>query len=150
MRVMNAFVTSDGVEVFDRPLGGPPPKSTTERRGGARPGSGPKTEGYVKPPESVALDKARARKEAANADLAELDVKIKTGQFGDRAQFRQAAATALASMVQTLRSIPDNLERKLGVAPEVAQEVGDQIDAALDELADEFEMMCSIPTDAES
>lgn len=146
---MNAFVTPDGVEVFDRELGGPPPKSSTERRGGARPGSGSKPAGYVKPPESVALDKARARKEAANADMAELEVKIKVGQFGDREQFRQAAATAVASMVQTLRSIPDNLERKLGISPEVAQEVGNQIDAALDELADEFEMMCATPTDAE-
>lgn len=150
MRGMNAFVTSDGVEVFDRPLGGPAPKSTTERRGGARPGSGPKPEGYVKPPESVALDKARARKEAANAELAELDVKIKTGRFGDREQFRQASATIIASMVQTMRSMSDNLERKLGISPELAQEISNQIDAALDELADEFEMMCAAPTNADS
>lgn len=150
MRAMTAYLTPDGVEVFDRELGGPQPTSSTERRGGARAGSGAKPAGYVKPAESVALDKARARKEAANADMAEIDVKIKMGQFGDREQFRQASATAIASMVQTLRSIPDNLERKLGIAPEVAQEVGDQIDAALDELASEFEMMCMAPPDAQS
>ena len=56
---------------------------------------------------------------------------------------RQASATALASLVQTLRSIPDNLERRLGVSPELAQAVGEMIDAALDTVADEFELMTS-------
>lgn len=131
---MTAFVTDDGVEVLDRPLGG---------RGGARPGTGPKPKGYVKPPEAVAFDKARARKEAANAELAELELAKKTGAQVDRIAVRQASATALASLVQTLRSIPDNLERRLGVSPELAQAVGEMIDAALDTVADEFELMTS-------
>jgi hypothetical protein len=57
----------------------------------------------------------------------------------DRAQVRQASATALSAVAQTLPSVPDNLERKLGVQPEVAQEVGVLIDAALDEVANQFE-----------
>ena len=52
---------------------------------------------------------------------------------------QQAAATALANLSQTLRSVPDNLERKLGLAPDVAQEVGYLIDAALNEVANAFE-----------
>lgn len=135
---MSVYTTDDGIEVLDRPIGG---------RGGARPGSGPKPKGYVKPPEAVELDKARARKEAANAALAELELAKKTGAQVDRMAVRQASATALASLVQSLRSIPDNLERRLGVSPEVAQAVGEMIDATLDTLADEFELMTARDAD---
>ena len=40
-----------------------------------------------------------------------------------------------------MRSVPDNLERKLVLAPEVAAEVGVAIDAALNEVANQFESM---------
>jgi predicted nucleic acid-binding Zn-ribbon protein len=106
-----------------------------------RPGGGVKPAAYVRPEEIRDYDQAKARNETAKAELNELEVKIKTGEYGSRAAYRQAAATALASLAQTLRSVPDNLERRLGVSPEVAQEVGNQIDAALDDLASEFEMM---------
>ena len=129
---MNVHVTEDGIEVLDRPLGG---------RGGARPGTGPKPKGYVRPPEAVDFDKARARKEQANAELAELELAKRTRSQVDRIAVRQASATALASLVQSLRSIPDNLERRLGLSPEVAQSVGEMIDACLDTVADEFQLM---------
>lgn len=48
-------------------------------------------------------------------------------------------------MAQTLRSVPDNLERKLGVSPEVALEVGILIDAALNDVAAKFEEMGEAP-----
>ncbi len=116
-------------------------ESRPSRTGGFRPGAGQKPAGYVKPQEMQDYDAARARNEAAKAELNEIEVLIKTREYGSRAAYRQAAATALASLAQTLRSVPDNLERRLGVSPEVAQEVGDQIDAALNDLASEFEMM---------
>ena len=61
------------------------------------------------------------------------------GRYVDRAEVRQAAATALAELAQTLRSVPDSIERRLGVSPEVAAEVGDLIDHALNEVAARFE-----------
>jgi phage terminase Nu1 subunit (DNA packaging protein) len=85
--------------------------------------------------------KARARKEGANAGLAELELRKREGELVERVAVRQAAATMYASIAQTLRSIPDNLERKLGVTPEVAETVGGAIDAALNDLADEMELM---------
>lgn len=106
-----------------------------------RPPTGRKPNSYVKPLSVQDYDAAKARNELAKAELNELEVKIKTSEYGSRAAYRQASATALASLAQTLRSVPDNLERRLGVSPEVAQEVGNQIDAALDDLASEFEMM---------
>jgi phage terminase Nu1 subunit (DNA packaging protein) len=112
------------------------------RHGGRREGAGrPRTRSA----EAESFDKARARHEAAKAELAELDLKVKTGEYVARSAVRQAAATASASLAQTLRSIPDNLERRLGVAPEVAEEVGRAIDAALNDLADEFQMMTAEP-----
>ena len=51
----------------------------------------------------------------------------------------EATATALSALSQTLRSVPDNLERTLGLSPDIAQEVGRQIDAALDDMATRFE-----------
>lgn len=45
----------------------------------------------------------------------------------------------LSALSQTLRSVPDNLERTLGLSPDIAQEVGRQIDAALDDMATRFE-----------
>jgi phage terminase Nu1 subunit (DNA packaging protein) len=113
-------------------------KSTTGH-GGHRPGAGGKPAGYVPPKERIDLDRERARNEKAKADLNELDLAVKRGEYVLRAEVRQATATALSALAQTMRSVPDNLERKLGVAPEVAQEVGVLIDAALDEVANQFE-----------
>ena len=66
---------------------------------------------------------------------------MRRGTYVLRASVQEAAATALAAMSQTMRSVPDNLERKLGLAPEVAAEVGAAIDAALNEVANQFESM---------
>jgi phage terminase Nu1 subunit (DNA packaging protein) len=107
--------------------------------GGARPGAGGKPAGYVKPQERIDLEREKARNEKAKADLNELELKVKTGQFVSRDAVREATATALSTLAQTLRSVPDNLERKLGVAPDVATEVGNQIDNALSDVATAFE-----------
>lgn len=114
------------------------PKNTTGH-GGYRPGAGAKPAGYVPPKERVDLDREKARNEKAKADLNELELAVRRGQYVDRAQVRQAAATALSALAQTMRSVPDNLERKLGVSPEIAQEVGLLIDQALDDVANRFE-----------
>lgn len=111
------------------------------KHGGYRPGSGRKPGVYVKPQEKIDYDEARARNESAKAQINEIELKKTAGEYGSRAAFRQATATVLASLAQTLRSVPDNLERKMGVSAEVAEEVGAQIDAALDDLANEFEML---------
>ena len=105
------------------------------------PGAGPKPAGYVPPPERIELDREKARNEKAKADLNELELAVRRGQYVLRAEVQQATATALSALAQTLRSVPDNLERKLGVTPDVALEVGILIDAALDEVANQFEAL---------
>lgn len=103
-------------------------------RGGARAGAGRKPSGYVKPKEAVDFDKAKARKEAALADLHELDYKVKSGQYVSRDEVRQASATAFAQLAQSLRSIPDTLERK-GVPTAVCLKVEAVLTEGLAEAA---------------
>jgi len=119
------------------------PKRT---HGGRREGAGRKPADYVPPPEKLDFDKARARNEQSKADLNELEFRIKSKQYLPRAAIQQAAATAIASFAQTMRSVPDNLERTHGISPEIAEEVGKAIDLALQDLAHEFQMMTAEPT----
>lgn len=82
---------------------------------------------------------AKARKEAALAAKAELDFRVKAGLYLPREAVRAANATAYQAVAQALRSIPDNLERKLGLDPDVAERVGIMIDATMSDLAEELE-----------
>ena len=107
--------------------------------GGARKGAGRKPADYVPSQDKQDFEAARARNESAKADLNELELAIKRGEYVLRAAVQEATATALSALSQTLRSVPDNIERKLGVPPEVAQEVGHLIDAALNDVAAKFE-----------
>jgi phage terminase Nu1 subunit (DNA packaging protein) len=108
--------------------------------GGARRNSGPKPKGYVKPDEIIDLDKARARNEQAKAELNELKLKVETGEYVSRDAVRQASATMLATLSQALRSLPDNLERKFNLAPDVLQFIGKEIDALTDGMAQDLSL----------
>src|SRR4051794_34944479 len=68
----------------------------------------------------VEFAKAKARKEIALADKEEMNAAKMAGELVERRAVRDATATALATIAQTLRAIPDNLERQLGIEPEVA------------------------------
>ncbi|MEN9317368.1 MAG: hypothetical protein RIS35_3761 [Pseudomonadota bacterium] len=112
----------EGFEVLDR----------VDGRGGARPGAGRKAGAYEKPERIIDFEKAKARKEAALADMHELQFRIKSGEYVSRDSVRQASTTIMSAVAQTLRSVGDNLERQ-GVAPDVCAKV----DAILaDTLAD--------------
>jgi phage terminase Nu1 subunit (DNA packaging protein) len=129
-RVLN----SESTQAFDRPL--------HTGHGGARPGAGrPAGTGYVKSEDQKDLDKAKARHESVKADLATLELKKRQGELVLRDAVKAAAATALATLAQGLRSVPDSLERKLNASPELTEAVGREIDAALNDLADAFEML---------
>lgn len=125
----------------EKPLAPPPP--VPGQRGGRRAGAGRKSEAVEKGTADahIVYAKARAKNEAFKAQLAELDFKIRSGEFVSRAEVRQASATAMATIAQTLRSIPDNLERRLGLSAEVAEEISLLIDEAMSDLADQLEKM---------
>ena len=117
-----------------------PARSRSGGHGGARPNSGPKPAGYVKPPEGQDYDKAKARNEAAKAGLNELELKIKSNEYLSRTAYREASATLLAELAQGLRSLPDTLERKFGLSPEALLHVERTIDEAMQGVADGLEL----------
>lgn len=112
-------------------------------RGGARPGTGPKPPGYEKPQVAKDFDAAKMRKERALADMHELNYKIKSGEYISRAAVREASATLLSNLAQSLRSLPDNLERKFNLPPEVAEQIERVIDASLADVSDGLSMFTS-------
>lgn len=96
--------------------------------------------GYKKSEDAVKFDAARARKEAALADMHELDYKIKSGEYVNRAAVRQASATVISALAQTMRSLSDNLERR-GVPPAVCAQVDTAVHETLADAARDLEMM---------
>lgn len=137
MRHADYTLGPDDIEILDAE----PRKGT---HGGAREGAGRKPNTYVKPQEAVDFDKARARNEAAKAQLNELKFEVDSHNWVSRAAVRQASATAMASMAQGLRGVEDNLERQ-GVPIDVCQKVGEAISRALEALGNELEMMAGNP-----
>ncbi|MBK6587956.1 MAG: DUF1441 family protein [Acidobacteria bacterium] len=119
--------------------GPPPPMITVGEDGGGKSGDMGSL-AFVLPDNPAALYAgAKARKEVALAAKAELDFRIKSGEYLPRDAFRSAVAKVFQSVAQSLRSIPDNLERKLGVDPTLAESVGVSIDETMGDLADELE-----------
>lgn len=109
--------------------------------GGAREGAGRKPSGYEKPAEKIDLDRERAEHERVKREEREFKLAIAQGQYVHRDGVRQAAATALAVLTQSLRSIPDNCEREFALPPEAVVAIEGQVDRALAELAAAFQAM---------
>lgn len=82
---------------------------------------------------------ARARKEAALAAKAELEFRVKAGLYLPREAVRASLAVTFQTIVQSLRSLPDNLERKLGLSPDAADAIGIAIDEMMGDLSSELE-----------
>ena len=51
-------------------------------------------------------------------------------------EVEQAIRTAFAAIGQSLRSIPDNLERRVGISPAVAEQIEEMLDEEMTALAD--------------
>ena len=143
------------------------PDGTTRpvsRRGGRREGAGrkpgysPKKQaqmesGDIDPddesiPEAtrVAFRKAKAiaDKEEALAANAWLKYQIDSKEYLPRTAFREAAATLLAELAQGLRSLPDELERKVSLPPEALILVERTIDERLNTVASGLEMFTGV------
>jgi hypothetical protein len=116
--------------------------------GGARPNAGRRGREYEGSDVALDFDEARARNETAKAGLNEIELRIKSGEYIARAAVQTASATALATMAQTMRSIPDNMERK-GIAPDVCVLVERVIDEVMAGLSQELQMLSSEHFNAE-
>lgn len=79
---------------------------------------------------------AQTRDLEAKAALNELKLKIDSGKYLPREAYREATATMLASLAQSLRSLPDIMERKLGLPAEAVQLVEATLDESLAKAAE--------------
>jgi len=111
--------------------------------GGAREGAG-RPSGPADPDRAQAkvdYEVEKARHEKIKADEREFEFGIKQGEYLPRVAQQTAAATALAILTQSLRSLPDNLERRLDLGPETVEQIAVEIDNALAEVAAAFKAM---------
>lgn len=105
------------------------------RHGGARAGAGRKPNGHIATPVALEFEAARAKNEAAKAQLNQLKADEQSGKVINREAVRQASATLLAVLAQSLQSLPDNLERRHGLAPEVVEGIAKDVDTLMQEMA---------------
>ncbi len=103
--------------------------------GGKRAGSGRKRGGAVRKPKtfdtenpSVIYAQAKAKHEHYKAQMAELDYRKREGELLERKDVELLATRLHAFLAQSLRGLPDNLERQLGLSPDQVQAVQDYTD----------------------
>lgn len=103
--------------------------------GGHRDGAGRKPAGYEHPEGRADFERERAEHERVKREQREFKLAVERGEYIKIDQVRQASATLLAVVSQSLRSLPDNLERRHALAPDVVEGVTADVDAALAEMA---------------
>jgi len=108
----------------DEPL----PRATP---GGARPGAGRKKKTDLNAPGDpyMMLAKAKAKHEIFKANIAELEFKQRGGQLLEKAHVEMAASRLHSFLAQSLRNLPDDLERRCGLDVSQVQFVQDYVDA---------------------
>lgn len=108
--------------------------------GGAREGAGRPKAGE-EDPASADLKKEQGLHEKVKREQREFNFAVARGEYLPRVAQQQAAATALAVLTQSLRAIPDVLERVCNLTPEQADLAQKQVDTALAEVAAAFKAM---------
>lgn len=146
-------------DLFDDGSIRPVSKRGGKREGaGRKPGYSPKKReqiesGEVDPESSdipeatrIAFRKAKAvaDKEEALANQAWLKFQIDSKEYLPRTAFREAAATLLAELAQGLRSLPDELERKISLPPDALMLIETTIDDRLSAVAQGLEMFTGV------
>lgn len=108
----------------------------SDGRGGARPGAGrPRSDNEhanERARHSAAYWKEKAKRERHLAAIAEAESMARMGQYYDRDEVRRTVQTMLSALTETMRTIPDLLERKTGLTPDQAAFEAHIIDEALD------------------
>ena len=62
-----------------------------------------------------------------------------------KAEIRQVVSTAFAAFAQDARAIPDHMERRYGIPPDLTVTIGESIDSALDSMADRLQALAANP-----
>lgn len=86
-------------------------------------------------------DRAKADEMEAKAGLKIIELEVSRGNLVERGAIQAAAATAIQMFTQAVRSIPDELERREGVAADTCEKISVALDQAMAILASELEAM---------
>lgn len=97
--------------------------------------------GRVMTDEEVGFEAARARNEAAKADMNEMKAQEMAGELLPRRVWQDASATVFAMLAQSLRGLSDNLERSAGLTAEQAASVDSVVNETLAEIAKQFKAL---------
>lgn len=115
------------------------------QHGGYRPGAGrkpgpqgprskkKKTDG-VGPDPYRTLAVSKAKREMYKAHLAEIEYRLKSAELYERGEALRAIRTAVAVFAEQMRSLPDKLERAVGLTPAQAELAEEEVDNQLAEL----------------
>ena len=114
----------------------PEKQLTPGQHGGYRPGAGrkPKIESIDGPDPYITLAKAKAKREIFKAHMAEVEFQIKTSELYERGEVLRVIRTAIAVFAEQMRSLPDKLERSVGLTPSQAELAEDEVNNQLAEL----------------
>ncbi|MBT2304697.1 hypothetical protein J7E70_30215 [Variovorax paradoxus] len=109
--------------------------------GGARPGAGRPRKTAGAAPTTIqkagtSFQELRAQHEKVKLEERQFKLAVARGQYVERAAVRNASAELLAALAQGLRSLPDNLERKLHLPADVTAEIEKGIDACLADVSE--------------
>jgi len=113
---------------------------TPGQHGGARPGAGrpkgfsQKNQDPTKRDSYGVLAEAKAHREVYKAKMAEVEFRLKTAELYERAEVLRVVRTAIAVFAEQMRSLPDKLERSVGLTPAQAELAEQEVDAQLEEL----------------
>jgi phage terminase Nu1 subunit (DNA packaging protein) len=77
----------------------------------------------------------KSRKDWFDSELKRTQLEEKTSLLIPKDNVERTISTAFSVISQNLRSIPDNIERKLGTSPEVTEEIERCVDSYLNELS---------------
>jgi phage terminase Nu1 subunit (DNA packaging protein) len=81
------------------------------------------------------------RKDWYDSELKRTELERKSGLLIPAGDAQVAIATAFSVISQHLRSMPDNLERRIGISPELAEQIERETDEYLNELANALNML---------
>jgi len=80
------------------------------------------------------LAQAKAKREVFKANMAEVEFRLKTGELYERGEVLRVIRTAIAVFAEQMRSLPDKLERSVGLTPSQAELAEVEVDNQLEEL----------------
>jgi hypothetical protein len=93
--------------------------------------------------DDISYREEQAKHEKVKREQREFKLAVERGLYVERAAVKQASATVLALLAQSLRAMPDELERELGLAPAVVQALADRVDANLQRAASMLEQFAN-------